>query len=184
VSELFAPVCSIMLTKRRRFFWAAWWSGPPSRAPFRRPDASDGGALSFDEARAAAERAAGASLGVLEPIWARAWNRVLRGEDPWPNGPRAAAEAPRPDPRAETPPADADPGGAVGGAPSIWDVLGVKPGVTADDLKLAFRRKALTTHPDQGGEPEAFRQLLRAYEEARRRVRKPKAARRPVGPVT
>lgn len=173
MTDLFAPVCSITLTKRRRFFWAAWWSGPPTRVPFRKPDASDGGARSFDEARAAAEGAAGVSLGVAEPIWARAWNRVLRGEDPWPNGPRAA-ESPRP---REAPAAPAE------GAPlSVWALLGVSPGATPEDLKAAFRKKAIAMHPDQGGDPEAFRRLLHAYEEARRRARRPKGLKRPERP--
>lgn len=162
MSELFAPVCSITLTKRRRFFWAAWWSGPPARVPFRRPDASDGGARSFEEAHAAAERAAGLSLGVIDPLWARAWNRVLRGQPPWPNGPR------EPEPRVAALPASTE--------VSVWTTLGVEPGVTEDELKLAFRRRAVETHPDQGGDPEAFRRVLHAYDEARRRLRRPKRA--------
>lgn len=161
MSELFAPVCSIMLTKRRRFFWAAWWSGPPTRVPFRKPDACDGGARSFEEARAAAEKAAGTTLGVIDPLWARAYNRVLRGQPAWPNGPRDAEPA---SVRRETSPANA----------SLWELLGVGPGVTDEELKAAFRKKALATHPDQGGDAETFRRVLRAYTEARRRVRKPK----------
>lgn len=163
MSQLFAPVCSITLTKRRRFFWAAWWSGAPTRVPFRRPDASDGGARTFEEAHVAAERAAGASLGVLDPLWARAWNRVLRGQPPWPNGPREATPRPVSTPGPE-------------GAASIWAVLGVEPGVTEAELKLAFRRRAVETHPDQGGDPESFRRVLAAYDEARRRLRRPKRA--------
>src|SRR4029079_1450360 len=44
MSELASAVCSITLTQRRRFFWAAWWTAAPCEAPFRKPDASNGGA--------------------------------------------------------------------------------------------------------------------------------------------
>jgi hypothetical protein len=162
VSELFAPVCSITTTKRRRFFWAAWWSGPPVRVPFRKPDASDGGASTLEEALAAAEQRAGATLTLIDPLWARAWIRILRGEEAWPSKasrePRAAAPASR----------------TTTDAPSIWTTLGVSRDVTERELKAAYRRKALETHPDQGGDQEAFRQVLRAYEEAQRRLQRPR----------
>ncbi len=155
-----------MLTKRRRFFWAAWWSGPPTRTPFRKPDASDGGARTFEEAHRAAEEAFGAPLGIVDVAWARAWNRVLRGEPPWPNGPRSAAPPP-------PPPADAGARGETA-ASSLWQVLGVSSRASDEEIKAAFRKKALELHPDQGGEADAFRALFRAYEEARRRARKPR----------
>ena len=31
-------------------------------------------------------------------------------------------------------------------------------------LKAAFRERALSTHPDHGGDPDEFRALYRAYE--------------------
>ena len=31
-------------------------------------------------------------------------------------------------------------------------------------IKLAFRRKALKTHPDKGGDPELFQRVSEAYE--------------------
>src|SRR4051812_25508749 len=46
VTDLTTAVCSITATQRRRFFWAAWWTGAPCHAPFRRPDAANGGARS------------------------------------------------------------------------------------------------------------------------------------------
>lgn len=82
MSELVSALCSITATKRRRFFWAAWWTGAPSYAPFRKPDASNGGAATEAEALAEAERVAGRRLTMIEPYWARAWNRMLRGEAP------------------------------------------------------------------------------------------------------
>ena len=161
MTQLFAPVCSITITKRRRFFWAAWWSGPPMRVPFRKPDASDGGAATLEEALAAASLAAGASLHLVEPKWARACLRMLRGQPPWSGAESQSRRA------ARTPSPEAAPNA------SIWEVLGVPARVSLEELKLAFRRRALETHPDQGGDAEAFRRLLEAYEEAQRRVRRP-----------
>ena len=151
MSELTSAVCSITPTQRRRFFWAAWWTGAPSHSPFRKPDAAHGGARSAEEALAQAERAAGRHLVVIEPYWARAWTRVLRGEAP--------------PPLPKVPSADsAKPARAQVGAPSAWSLLGLEPGASLADVKRAFRERALVAHPDQGGEPEHFRSLLRAYE--------------------
>jgi len=161
VTELFAPSCSITMTKRRRFFWAAWWTAPPTRVPFRKPDASDGGASSYEAALAAAEKRAGTALTIVDPLWARAWIRVLRGEHPWPS---ASTEVPR-SRSLDRPEVPSD---------SVWAVLGVTRDVTEDDLKLAYRKRALETHPDHGGDPVAFRRVLDAYKDARRRLRRPR----------
>jgi curved DNA-binding protein CbpA len=59
----------------------------------------------------------------------------------------------------------------------VWAVLGVKPGVTPAELKAAYRRRVLEHHPDQGGNAEALRRVLAAYDEALRRLRLP--ARKP-----
>jgi len=162
VSELFAPVCSITATKRRRFLWAAWWSGPPARSPFRKPDASSGGARTRDEALAEAEKAAGAKLLEIDGSWARAYARVLRGEPAFP-------------------PAGADRGGPKTTKPaaerSIWDVLALSPDATVAEVKRAYRAKALETHPDRGGDDAAFREVQRAYELALER--RTKAGARP-----
>jgi hypothetical protein len=169
VSDLLAPVCSITTTKRRRFFWAVWSSGAPVRSPFRKPDASGGGAETFEQALAEATRAAGMSVVVIEPQWARAWGRVLRGQAPW----QGAASYPgvAPGERAKRTPKN-EPENE-----SIWTVLGVGADATAEELKLAFRRKALETHPDQGGDSESFRRVVRAFQEAKRRIRRPKKSR-------
>lgn len=164
-TSLFVPCCSITTTKRRRFFWAAWWSGAPAHVPFRRPDASDGGAATYEEALEAATKRAGLPLAVIDPLWARAWVRVLRGEDPWPS---AASREPR-GPRA----ARAD------DAASIWAVLGVAQTATDEELKAAYRKRARETHPDQGGDAEAFRRVVRAYAEAKlRRAKRGSSPRR------
>ena len=130
------------------------------RAPFKKPDASDGGAASIEEALADAEKRAGMSLTRIDPLWARAWIRVVRGEQPWPSKASQEPRSKKPEPLA----ADA----------SVWSILGVGRDVTAADLKAAFRAKALATHPDQGGDEKTFQAVLRAYDEAKRRIAKPK----------
>lgn len=163
VSSLFAPVCSVTRTSRGRYFWAAWWSSPPHDVPFRKPDAEGGGAATREAALAAAERRAGTPLIEIDGLWARAWKRMLRGQPPWPSQasrePRAARSG-----TLERHHDDA----------SIWSVLGVSTHVTEAELKTAYRKKALETHPDRGGDALAFRRVVAAYAEARRRLRRPK----------
>jgi hypothetical protein len=148
---LSTAVCSITATQRRRFFWAAWWTSAPQQSPFRKPDASNGGARTEAEGLAEAQRVAGRHLVLVEPYWARAWNRVLRGEAP-PPPPRVrdASAPPRPRPSDER--------------ASSWAVLGLAPGAPFEDVKRMFRKRALETHPDQGGDPDVFREVRRAYE--------------------
>jgi hypothetical protein len=144
--DLTTALCSITVTQRRRYFWAVWWTGAPREAPFRKPDASGGGARSEDEARAAAERAVGRHVVLTEPYWARAWNRVLRGEAP----------PPRPTPR---------PPGTRSATPrSAWATLRLAPGATLAEIRRSFRQLALETHPDHGGDPDRFREIQDAYE--------------------
>lgn len=134
------------------------------RVPFKKPDASDGGAATYDEAIAAATARAGAPLTVTDPLWARAWMRVLRGQDPFPS--KASREPARA--RAAT---TVEPG-------SIWELLGVSKDVTLTELKAAYRKRAIELHPDRGGDAATFRKLLAAYEEAQKRVARPKSSRR------
>ena len=42
-------------------------------------------------------------------------------------------------------------------------MLGVDKGASADDIKKAFRKKALVDHPDKGGNKETFQKLQEAY---------------------
>lgn len=153
-SALFAPVCAIAPTRRRRFLWAAWWTGAPSRKPFRKPDAFEGGARTREEALLAAEKAAGCKLTEIESGWARAWSNVLVGKEPWPSAanPRASDEPPR----ART----------TSNASSVWQTLGLEPSATVVEIKRAYRIRALETHPDRGGSAEAFRKVQSAYERA------------------
>ncbi len=164
MTDLFVAAVSITPTRRRRFLWAAWWTAPPGAAPFRRPDASEGGARTHAQALQQAERAAGRPLVEIEGKWARAWARVLMGlpafATPVGDGVRAAARA-----RREATPA------------SIWQILGVEPRASVEQIRAAFRRRVLVVHPDHGGDPEAFRALRGAYDEAL--LRRARTARRP-----
>ena len=99
----------------------------------------------------------------VDALWARAWMRMLRGQPPWPS---KASREPR-SARAEKP-------GVAEGNLSIWSVLGVSTTVTKEELRTAYRKKALETHPDRGGDAQAFRRVVAAYAEARRRLEKPK----------
>lgn len=166
MSTLFAPVCSITKTKRGRFFWAAWWTGAPTHVPFRKPDASDGAAKTREEALAAAAARAGATLVEIDPLWAKAWMRILRGQDPWPG---KASREPR-SARAGAAASSASPSSTNN--PSIWAVLDVAPSATPSELKAAYRKKALETHPDHGGDAIAFQRVVAAYGEAKRRLKK------------
>ena len=141
-----SAVCSVTVTQRRRFFWAAWWTSEPRAAPFSPPDASNGGCKTMEAALAEAEARAGRYLVLIEPYWARAWSRVLRGERP----------PPRPVLPAERPPRTS--------VRSAWERLGLRAGASLAEVKTAFRQRALLAHPDQGGDADEFRELHRAYE--------------------
>jgi hypothetical protein len=169
---LFVASCSVTTTRRRRFMWVAWWTAAPARAPFRKPDASSGGARSHEEALAQARRAAGLPLVEIEPHWARAWARVLLGQPPWTVRAEGTASSGAHGRSSST---TAMTNAAKATTTSIWETLGITARATADDLKRAFRQRALATHPDRGGDPEAFRQVHRAFKEAQRRI----ARRRP-----
>ena len=45
-----------------------------------------------------------------------------------------------------------------------YDLIGVEKTASQDEIKKAFRKKALKEHPDKGGDPEKFKDLSVAYE--------------------
>jgi curved DNA-binding protein CbpA len=57
-------------------------------------------------------------------------------------------------------------------------VLGLAPGATADDVKRAFRAIALRTHPDHGGDQDAFIDAKRAHDVALAAADSPRRRRR------
>ncbi len=169
-NRLLAPVVSITPTQRGRFFWAAWWTAAPSQSPFRKPDASNGGAATLDDAREEAARIASAGRSVqtlteIDPRWARGWQRTLRGMPPFTERDARALGG--------VPPAASRPPGPKPSNASAWEVLGLQPGADAAHVKQAYRRRALETHPDHGGDPAAFRALHAAYLRALERAASP-----------
>jgi DnaJ domain len=46
--------------------------------------------------------------------------------------------------------------------PSCWEVLGISPNATEQQILDAYRRKAKEAHPDAGGSSEAFAQVTQA----------------------
>lgn len=156
-------VVSIAPTARRRFFWAVWWSAQPTRRPLTKPDASSGGARTREEALSAAERAAARPLSEIDPVWARAWKRTLRGEPPFTPVEEALLDGKPREPRPRAPQPE-----------SIWTILGIPESSTAAEVKRAYKARALVTHPDRGGDVDAFRAVQRAYEAALARAARPK----------
>jgi hypothetical protein len=49
-------------------------------------------------------------------------------------------------------------------APTPYEVLGVSPGASDDELRKAYRRLLRRTHPDTGGDASLFDQVQRAWE--------------------
>ena len=45
-----------------------------------------------------------------------------------------------------------------------WEILGLRPGASAADVKTAWRRLSRQTHPDAGGTDALFRSVTVAYE--------------------
>ena len=159
MSGLTRAVFSAARTKRRRYLWCAWWTGEPTVDPFRAPDVWGGGARTEEEAKVLAEKAAGMPLQQIDAHWAAAFKRQRAGLPPFVKRETRMVETPgvRPvDPRS---------------------VLGVSPDASAEEVKGAFRRKALEAHPDRGGSAEAFITLKRAYDAIVARRARSKASR-------
>lgn len=47
---------------------------------------------------------------------------------------------------------------------AFYDLLEVKPNVTEQELKRAYRKRALKLHPDRGGDAEEFKRMKYAYD--------------------
>ena len=47
-----------------------------------------------------------------------------------------------------------------------WQLLGLTPRATIEEIKGAYRRMAMQRHPDRGGSSELFRELGEAYNKA------------------
>lgn len=47
---------------------------------------------------------------------------------------------------------------------TLYDVLGVARTATPEELRSAYRRRLMQTHPDQGGDAALFRRVQRAFE--------------------
>lgn len=47
---------------------------------------------------------------------------------------------------------------------NLYGVLGLEKDASAKDIKRAYFDKAKVLHPDKGGDPEAFKEIQRAYE--------------------
>ena len=45
-----------------------------------------------------------------------------------------------------------------------YDILGVKRGASSDDLKKAYKKKAMKYHPDRGGDEKQFQKINEAYD--------------------
>ena len=47
---------------------------------------------------------------------------------------------------------------------NYYNVLGVEPTATSQEIKQAYRKLAIQHHPDQGGDAEKFKQVTQAYD--------------------
>ena len=47
---------------------------------------------------------------------------------------------------------------------SFYDILGVAENATNDEIKKAYKKKAIEHHPDKGGDEEVFKKISQAYD--------------------
>jgi DnaJ family protein A protein 2 len=59
-------------------------------------------------------------------------------------------------------------GGGGGGGPvdnkKFYELLGIEPGASEQEIKKGWRKTAATLHPDRGGDTQKFQEAQRAYE--------------------
>jgi DnaJ-class molecular chaperone len=56
--------------------------------------------------------------------------------------------------------------------PTLYEILGVARATTTAEIKSAYRTLAKATHPDVGGEVEAFTLIAKAFEGWQRSAKK------------
>ena len=49
------------------------------------------------------------------------------------------------------------------GKPDYYDILGISRYSSPEEIKIAYRKKAIDTHPDKGGDIEEFQKITEAY---------------------
>lgn len=54
---------------------------------------------------------------------------------------------------------------------AAFDILGLPPSATSEEIKNAYRDRIKEVHPDHGGDKEAFQRVREAYMMARRRIK-------------
>ena len=64
-------------------------------------------------------------------------------------------------------------GDSAGGGPTALAVLGIRAPCTVEDIKVAYRRRALEVHPDRGGTPGDFQAVEAAYRRLLREAQAP-----------
>jgi hypothetical protein len=161
MTALSRAVYAIARTKRRRYLWCVWWTGEPTAKPFRPPDAWGGGAKTEEEAKVLAERAAGRPLELIDGHWAGAWKRIRAGRVPFPTRSQKPGAAEGVENASRARPVDP------------YVLLGIAQTASIEDVKAAFRKKALEHHPDRGGTAAGFMAIKRAYDAiVKRRARK------------
>ena len=70
---------------------------------------------------------------------------------------------------------DAATGDSPRGGPSAFAVLKLRAPCTVEDIKAAYRRRALEVHPDRGGTPADFQAVEAAYRRLLREAQAPEA---------
>ena len=48
--------------------------------------------------------------------------------------------------------------------PSLYELLDVAPSASTEEVRVAYKTKAMSAHPDRGGDEESFRLLSKAYD--------------------